>query len=145
MAEIEAHGVISKIDKWKRQVFGWAYVTHDEHGVVSVDKSGEFMDDVEELEKAAYKFVLNSRMASDSHAPLRKNFEGGGVGTMIESMVFTPEKCEAMGIPAGLLPTGWWVGFQIHDESVWNEVTKGNRPAFSIHGSGTKKEVGDEE
>ena len=39
----------------------------------------------------------------------------GGVARLIESAVFTKEKMEAMGIPEGTLPTGWWIGFQVTD------------------------------
>lgn len=58
-------------------------------------------------------------------------------------MVFTPEKIEKMGLPAGILPTGWWVGFRVEDDALWDSVKKGERLAFSIHGSGVRKEVED--
>lgn len=134
-------GEISKIDSERRQVFGWAYVTHDRNGQVVVDKSGEFVDDVEELEKSAYRFVLNSRTGGADHGktltgqPIKKS-------TMIESVVFTPEKCRAMGIPEGILPQGaWWVGFQIEDDHTWARVKKGELTSFSIHGKGRKERV----
>ena len=144
MPEIEAHGEISKVDDDKRLVFGWAYVTHDKDGNVAIDKSGEFVDDYAEIETAAYDFVVRSRTAGMDHARLAKDAPRG-IGTMVESMVITPEKCESMGIPKGLLPTGWWVGFKIEDDAAWESVKKGERTAFSIHGSGVKKEIEDGE
>ena len=51
------------------------------------------------------------------------------------------EKVEKMGIPAGTLPTGWWVGFKIEDDVVWKDVLAGKRPQFSIHGKALREEV----
>ncbi len=135
-AGIEAHGEVSKVDEDKRLVFGWAYVTHDKDGQINVDKSGEFVDDYEELEKGAYDFVIKSRAGDADHT----NIKGS---EMVESMVFTPEKIEKMGLAPGTLPSGWWVGFKIEDEEVWRSVKNGKRLAFSIHGRGTRKEVDD--
>lgn len=130
-----SQGIISKIDEERRMVFGWAYVTHDKDGTVVVDKSGEFVDDVEEIEKAAYKFVMTSRAGDFDHTNMKS-------AEMVESMVFTPEKIEKMGLPAGTLPSGWWVGWHFPDEADWEEAKK--RKAFSIHGKGTRKEVSDD-
>lgn len=129
---VEAHGVISKMDEERHHIFGWAYVTHDKDGNVVVDKSGEFVDDYEEIEKAAYHFVVNSRAGDMDHTNLKS-------AEMIESMVFTPEKIEKMNLPAGSVPTGWWVGFHIPDDDDWEEAKK--RKAFSVHGKGMKKAV----
>jgi hypothetical protein len=134
VSEIEAHGEIAKADKAKKNVFGWAYVTHDVNGEVVIDKSGEFVDDYEEIEKAAYQFVIKSRNGDADHTNVKAS-------TMIESMVFTPEKIEKMGIPEGVLPSGWWVGFHVEDDALWDSVEKGERVAFSIHGTGVRKEV----
>jgi hypothetical protein len=131
---IEAHGEVSKIDEDRQLVFGWAYVTHDKDGKVSVDKSGEFVDDYEEIEKAAYDFVIRSRAGDADHT----NVKGS---EMVESMVFTPEKIAKMGIPEGTIPTGWWVGFKVEDAELWKSVKDGKRMAFSIHGKGTRKEI----
>ena len=83
-------GEVIKADPVQRNVFGWAYITHDKDGVVNIDKSGDFVDDPEELEKGAYDYVLHSRKGDADHT----NVQGG---TLIESIVFTPEKIEKMG------------------------------------------------
>lgn len=137
---------IAKFDVDKQLVFGWAYVTHDVQGNVVVDKSGEFIDDPDELEEAAYLYVQKSRVGGDSHTRITSEIGTDGdtakkVGTMVESMVFTPEKLSKMGLPPGILPTGWWVGFKVEDPEVWKAVKEGKRPAFSIHGSGRREEV----
>lgn len=132
--DIHIAGEIAKSDDEKRIVFGWAYVSHDPTGVQRIDKSGEFVPEEDDLESAAYDFVLNSRVGGDVH--IKK-----GVSTMVESIVFTKEKREAMGIPDGVLPTGWWVGFKVHDEEVWKAHKRGERSMFSVHGKGIRKKV----
>lgn len=129
-------GEIVRKDAAKQQVFGWAYVAYEHDGTLNVDKSGEFVDDIDELENSAYSFVLKSRQGGVEH-----DVTTVGHGTMIESVVFTPEKLEAMGVAKGALPLGWWVGYQIHDEATWRGVERGEYTSFSIHGSATKKAV----
>lgn len=132
--DLMASGEIAKTDKAQQIVFGWAYVTHDTEGQVNIDKSGDFIDTVEEIEKSAYDFVLNSRSSDADHT----NVKGG---TLVESIVFTPEKIEKMGLPVGSVPYGWWLGFKIEDDATWARVEKGELRAFSIHGSGTRTKV----
>jgi hypothetical protein len=135
-AEIDlmADGMICKTDDDERVVFGWAYVTHDSAGNVNVDKSGDFIDQVEEIEKSAYDFVLNSRQSDSDHS----NVKGG---TLVESVVFTPDKIAKMGLPEGSVPLGWWVGFKIEDDKTWDRVKKKELTAFSVHGKGTRNKV----
>lgn len=131
-------GDISKMDDDQRLVFGWASIGIDKDGTIIEDRQGDILDDSDEIEKAAYDFVLNSRDGGEMH--LRK-----GVSTLVESVVFTPEKCEAMGIPAGILPTGWWVGFRVNDEEVWKAVKGGKYRMFSVHGRGMRKALEDDD
>lgn len=63
---------------------------------------------------------------------------------LVESVVFTEEKMQAMGIPAGTLPIGWWIGFKVTDEDVWEKVKDGTYPMFSIEGEAERIEVEDE-
>jgi hypothetical protein len=44
-----------------------------------------------------------------------------------------------MGIPAGTVPLGWWVGFRVTDDEVWKAVKDGRYRMFSVHGRGTRK------
>lgn len=135
-----ANGTILKSDDDRRLAFGWAYTSHDKDGRVVVDKSGEFIDDVRELEEAGYGFVKGSRTAGWMHSrdaqdnPIK-------VGELIESIVFTPEKIAKMGIPEGIIPQGaWWVGFHV-DEAKWPDVKSGKVASFSISGKAIKKAV----
>lgn len=135
-------GRVVKLSPERQQVFGWAYVTHDAAGETVVDRSGEFVEDVEVLEKAAYDFVVSSRRGGADHDRHEDRDEVVVKSTMIESIVFTPDKIKEMGIPSGTIPQGaWWVGFQIHDADIWKSYREGRRTSFSIHGRGIKKKV----
>lgn len=133
---MQIEGEIVRKDARKMQAFGWAYVVSEDGGQTQVvDKSGEriLIDELNHLEDAAYDFVVKSRVGADWH--VRK-----GVSTMIESMVFTPEKKAAMGLPDSF-PLGWWVGFQFSDKKSWDMIEKGLYTMFSVHGKSVKKEV----
>lgn len=127
---------VSKALEDKRQVYGWASITEID-GKPVVDLQGDYVT-IEEIEKAAHNYISKSRKGGDMH--LRNGDQPHHVADLIESVVITPEKKEALGLPADS-PTGWWVGFQVHDDATWNLVKKGDRPMFSIHGSGRRQEV----
>lgn len=133
-AEVQVAGEIVKTDPAKQHVFGWAYITHDKDGSLNIDKSGDFADDIEEIEKSAYNYVLSSRKGDADHTNV-------ATSDLIESIVFTPEKCEQMGIAKGTVPMGWWIGFHVKDAATWERVEKGELRAFSIHGKGTRSKV----
>lgn len=127
-------GEIVKTNPSKQMAFGWAYISHDRYGHQVIDKSGDFVDDVEELEEAAYDFVLSSRQGDADHTNVKSS-------DLVESMVFTPEKIRKLGIPDGFMPSGWWIGFKIHDKDVWERVEKGELTMFSVHGTGTRTQI----
>lgn len=69
--------------------------------------------------------------------------ERGGVAVLVESVVFTEEKMRAMGIPAGTVPVGWWIGFRVLDEEVWEKVKDGTYLMFSIEGEAERVKADD--
>lgn len=117
---------VMKSDDDRRQVFGWANVAVRVDGRQIVDWQQDAIDP-EELERAAYEYVANFGTAGEMH-------KRGGVGRLIESIVFTKEKAAALGIPQDALPEGWWVGFQITDDEVWEKIKNGQYAMFSIEG-----------
>ena len=121
---------IVKSDDEKRQVFGWASVSARVTGEVIEDYQEDIIE-IDELEKAAYAFTKDYATAGEMH-------ERGGVGELIESAVFTKEKAASMGIPDGILPEGWWLGFQITDDEVWQKIKDGDYSMFSIEGTGNR-------
>lgn len=126
---------ILKIDEEKRQAFGWASIAVRVDGETVVD----FQQDIllaEDLEQAAYEYVALYGSAGEMH--LRKD-----VAKLIESVVFTEEKAVAMGIPTGIVPQGgWWVGYHVEDEAVWEKIKSGEYAMFSIEGIARRRENG---
>lgn len=89
-----------------------------------------------EIEKAQYNYVLNARMQGDNHERL-------GVGRLVESIVFSKEKQEAiqkslrdLGIDAtcDLGCEAVWGGFLIEDDEVWEATKRGERMGWSLGG-----------
>lgn len=124
---------IAKSDDEKMTAFGWASVAIRADGEQVEDWQSDIIDP-EDLEKAAYEFVLLYREGGEMH-------ERGGVAELVESVVFTKEKQRLIGIPEGTLPVGWWIGFKILDPDVWERVKDGTYSMFSIEGEATRVEV----
>lgn len=130
---ISGRFAIKKSDEDKHLAFGWAYVSQDEAGEQTEDHSGDQLEP-EELEAAAYQFVELYREGGEMH-------ERGGCAVLVESMVFSKEKQQALGIPDGTLPVGWWIGFKVTDDDVWAKVKDGTYPMFSIEGTAIREEI----
>lgn len=124
---------ILKADDDLHRVFGWANVAIRTNGEQITDYQEDIVDP-EDLENAAYNFVLFYRTGGELH-------ENPDVATLIESCVFTKEKQAAMGLPDGTLPEGWWIGFQVDDPDVWEKVKSGEYSMFSIEGTAIREEV----
>lgn len=118
---------VMKSDDEKRLVFGWANIAVRVGGEIIQDFQDDVID-IEDLEQAAYAFTAEFGTAGEMH-------KRGGVGRLVESIVFTKEKAEALGIPPNILPEGWWVGFRIDDDEVWEKVKNGTYSMFSIEGT----------
>lgn len=141
--DVQWGGTFSKFDDDKRLAFGWASVVKV-NGEHVIDRQGDYIG-ISDIEDAAYVYVEKSRVGGDMHRRTTgKDLAGEDsphhVADLVESMVFTPEKIEKMGLPRDF-PIGWWVGFKVHDDEAWSEVKKGNRTGFSIHGKGIRKDV----
>lgn len=124
---------IAKMDDERRLAFGWASVAIRVDGEQIEDWQNDMIDP-EDLELAAYNFVELYREGGEMH-------EKGDVAVLIESVVFTEEKQEAIGIPPGTLPVGWWIGFHVTDPEVWEKVKNGEYSMFSIGGEAERVEI----
>lgn len=132
----EGGAQIAKLDEDRHLVFGWQSVTVAKDGTQVVDSQGDMIA-TPDLEEAVYDFVLHSRKGGEMH---RKG-ESGEVAVkaaLVESIVFTEEKMASLGIPEGTVPEGWWAGYHIQDDAVWEKVKSGEYRAFSIGGSGVR-------
>ena len=96
-----------------------------------VDSEGDVVP-IAELEQAAYDFVLWNREGREMH-------RGEAVASLVESMVFTPDKIALLGLEGGV-PMGWWVGFKVFDDEAWAKIKDGTYSMFSIGGR-AKREV----
>lgn len=124
---------IHKSDDDEMLAFGWANVAITTDGETVTDLQEDIVEP-EVLEQAAYNFVELYREGGEMH-------ERGGCGVLVESIVFTKEKMAAMGIPEGIVPEGWWIGFRVTDPDVWEKVKSGEYPMFSIEGEAIREEV----
>lgn len=127
---------IRKSDTERMQVFGWASIAALAGGELIEDFQGDVIEP-DDLEQAAYEFVRLYGDGGEMHEPSKRV-----VMKLIESVVFTPEKLSAIGIPEGSLPTGWWIGFQVMDPDVWQKIKDGSYSMFSIEGTGERIEIG---
>ena len=122
---------VAKADDERHMVFGWASVAALADGTTVEDYQRDILD-IGELEEAVYNYVMFFRDGGEMH-------QRRGVGVLVESVVFTPDKLEAMGIPEGTLPNGWWLGLKITDDDVWEKVKDGTYSMFSMEGEATRQ------
>lgn len=125
---------LSKMKDDERLVFGWANVSIDCNGEVPIDWQGDITAP-HILEKAAYEFVLKYRETGEMHT-------GEAKGYLVESIMFTKQKMEALGIPEGTIHEGWWIGFYIPDDEVFAKVKSGQYKMFSIQGKAKRLPIG---
>ena len=130
---------VAKAVDEKRQTFGWASIAVKSDGSQLVDTDGDIIEP-EDLEDMAYRHVREFRAAGIDHD------KGDTPGELIESMVFTPEKAKALGIPDGVLPkAGWWIGYSWPDteqgRAIYESAKSGKRGWFSVEGTFEVEEV----
>lgn len=123
---------VYKTDNDKRLVFGWANVAVRIDGEQIQDLQDDIIDP-ENLEEAAYNYVLDFRAGGEEHNPGLRN-----KARLVESCVFTKEKMAAMGLPEGILPEAWWIGFYVDDDEAWEKIKNGHYQMFSIEGTGQR-------
>jgi len=114
--------IISK-NAAQKVVTAWAYVNTVE-GKVVYDHSGDTIS-IETLEKAAHGYI-NKGVGKIDHS-------GGQIATLLESMVFSLEMQQMLGMDLG--QTGWLVRFKINDDDVWRDIQSGKLMDLSIGGS----------
>lgn len=128
-----AEARIVKSDAQQNLVFGWANVAIEKTGEQIVDRQQHVID-IEDLEMAAYLFNLAFRQTGEMH-------QGEALGSLVESLVVTPEKLIALGLEEDALPCGWWVGFHIPDDAIFAKIVSGEYQMFSIQGRAVMEEV----
>jgi hypothetical protein len=125
MANISHQFEVIRKDAESRRVYGWFSIAKDKDGNVLVDRHGDVIDP-SELETAAADFLKEFRQGGINHA-------GAAPHDLIASVVLTKELQTALGIPPGILPEGWFGGFEI-SESAFGKIANGDLLMFSIEG-----------
>lgn len=124
---------VTKAKPDERLVFGWANIALLRDGSIPLDWQGDIVP-LEVLEKAAYEYVQFYGQTGEQH-------QGEAFGKVVESMVFTPEKMACLGIPEGTVHYGWWIGFHIPDQEIFNKIKDGTYKMFSIQGKTKRIEI----
>lgn len=116
---------ITKTMDEQRLVFGFFNVLEINNETIYDYEDDAF--DPGAFEKAVYKYVENHSVADEQH-------NEQPIGKIVESMFFSKEKQEALGLNLG--GVAWWGGFHITDENAWNRIKAGDYEMFSIGGRG---------
>lgn len=124
---------IAKSSEDEGLVSGWANVAINADGSVPLDWQGDVIEP-SELEKAAINFMLDYRESGEMH-------RGDSQGTVVESIVFTKEKQQALGIPDGIVPMGWFITVKVTNPEVFAKVKEGRYRMFSIQGKAKRVEI----
>ncbi len=126
------HGTILKADDDQHLVWGWASVI-EENGQAVVDSQGDVIG-VQDLMDAAHGFMIDTRKGGIMHAT--RDGSAIKIGEVVESMVLTKDRQEALGIDLGKV--GWLITMKVHDDAVWKAIKGGELRAFSIGGRGVR-------
>lgn len=123
---------IEKFDEDKRLVTGWASIV-EKDGEQVLDRQDDTLTE-DEIVKAAHAF-MELRAGKSLHA-------GSRIGDIVESVVFTKDLQQKLGIDLGKV--GWLITMKVHDDDVWDQVKKGELVAFSIGGRGIRELIEDD-
>jgi cation transport regulator ChaB len=121
---------IEKADEEQQMVWGWAYLTTDENGRQVVDHGGDVVS-IDEIQKAAEEFMLESRVGGVMHEDQ--------AGFVSQSIVITDDLARELGFTTR--KRGWLIGFKVTDPEVWEGVKSGRFRAFSIGGTANPEEI----
>ena len=117
----------AKVDKAKRQVFGYFFVPEKADLQKDIIGSDEVEKAVHSLMKNLAHGTADGTGASDSHLTI-------GGGYPIEVAV---DRDGTLGKAAGVegIPGAAWIGMQVTDEAIWEKIEKGEYTSFSPGGT----------
>lgn len=124
---------VIKVNDEQQIAYGFAWVSEDDDGLV-YDTDNEAVETTD-LEKAAYDYVLEKRDSGIMHE------NGELAGRIVESMVFTPDKLEALDLDSDAVPYAWWVGIKVFDSDTFQKVKDKELGMFSIQGKAVRVPV----
>lgn len=133
MYDVDVMFDITKSNSEECLVSGWANVAVNADGSLPLDWQGDIIRPAV-LEKAAINFMMDYRGSGVMH-------KGESKGIVVESIVFTKEKQQCIGIPDGVVPEGWFITVKVTDPDVFAKVKDGTFKMFSIQGSSHRVEL----
>jgi hypothetical protein len=122
---------IAKTDDAQRRLFGWASIAVKKDGRPMLDLQGDVIE-IADLEEAFYAYVKESGELNFVHRDDCR-------ASLIEAIVFTPEKLAVLGLAPDALPLGAWVGFELDDTEEYQRVKESEYFMFSIEGSALRE------
>jgi hypothetical protein len=122
---------ITKADDSQRRLFGWASIAVKKDGRPMLDLQGDVIE-IADLEEAFYAYVKESGELNFVH-------RDDCCASLIEAIVFTPEKLEVLGLAPDALPLGAWVGFELDDAVEYQRVKESEYFMFSIEGTALRE------
>jgi Putative phage serine protease XkdF len=122
---------IAKTDDAQRRLFGWASIAVKKDGMPMLDLQGDVIE-IADLEEAFYAYVKESGELNFVH-------RDDCSASLIEAIVFTPEKLAVLGLAPDALPLGAWVGFELDDTAEYQRVKESEYFMFSIEGSALRE------
>lgn len=132
-AQLEMMFDITKSKDDEQLVSGWASVAVNADGSLPLDWQDDIID-IKTLESAAINFMLDYRESGVMHT-------GPSLGTVVESIVLTKEKQEALNIPEGYVAEGWFITVKVHDKALFEAVKAGKYKMFSIQGAAKRIKI----
>ena len=124
---------ITKTDDIRRRIFGYASVAVLKDGRQLVDLQGDVID-IGDLEQGWYGYVKESGSLNFRH-------ESPCPASLIEAVVFTPEKLEAWGLAPDALPLAVWVGYEFDTDTDYRYAKDNEYFMFSIEGFSAETEM----
>ena len=113
-----------------RVVYGVVYSPCDKGQTCQTDTQNDFVRS-DELRKAAWDFMANSRTIGDQH-------RGPAKAEVVESFVAPMD----MAVDGEKITKGSWVlAVRVKDDAIWKKVLDGELSAFSIGGKGLRTPV----
>lgn len=147
MSTVSGEFLVQKKSFENQLVFGWANISMSVDGNEIVDHHGDVIAP-DDLELAAYDFVLHERASGEDHSGDEAN------GMLVESMFFDAAKIKALATDpftgeyqeevaialSKTIPTGWWVGFHIPDRVAFERAIDA-KTMFSIEGTAIREKT----
>jgi len=117
----------SKVDEYKRIVYGEVYIPYNPEDPTTVDTQGDYML-AEDIEEMAHDFLMNAILNQSRDMDTQHDFIGGKA-VPVESFIVRP------GDP-DFYVGAWVIAAKILDERVWEDILAGNFTGYSLAGFG---------